>query len=158
MRRNLPDLARVLLGLGWLLAALCAAPATAQHQCSPDGIGVGGFDLVSYHQAGGPLPGLPEFEVEVERDGLRYRFANAENLARFRAAPEDYLPRYRGWCAATLSMGRLTCPDYTNFKVEDGELLLFELAGFTNGRTLWNSDPLRFRERADANARKLLEP
>ena len=156
MRLSSQELTRVLLTAGWLLAALCAAPATAQHQCSPEGIGVGGFDLVSYHQAGGPLPGQPEFEVL--RDGLRYRFANAENLARFRAAPEDYLPRYRGWCAATLSMGRLTCPDYTNFKIEDGELLLFELAGFTNGRTLWNSDPLGFRERADTNANKLLAP
>lgn len=154
MRQIFPDLARTLLAMGWLLAALYATPAAAQHHCSPDGIGVGGFDLVSYHQAGGPLPGLAEYEVK--RDGLSYRFASAENLALFQAAPEDYLPRYRGWCAATLSMGRLTCPDYTNFKIEDGELLLFELAGFTNGRTLWNSDPLGFRERADENARKLL--
>lgn len=145
-----------LVAAGWLLAQLLAAPsAAAQHKCAPDGIGVGGFDLVSYRQPGGPQPGLAEFEAV--RDGLRYRFANAENLERFEAAPGDYLPRYRGWCAATLSMGRLACPDYTNFKIEDGELLLFELAGFTNGRTLWNSDPAGFRQRADDNARKLLD-
>ena len=54
-------------------------------------------------------------------------------------------------------MGRLACPDYTNFKIENGDLLLFELAGFTNGRTLWNSDPSGFRERADANALKLIK-
>ena len=41
-------------------------------------------------------------------------------------------------------MGRLACPDYTNFKIEDGRLLLFELTGFTNGRTVWNSDPAGF--------------
>lgn len=140
---------------GWLvLLLLAASPVMAQHQCAPDGIGVGGFDLVSYHQTGGPQQGLAEYEAES--NGLRYRFANADNLARFIAAPEDYLPRYRGWCAATLSMGRLACPDYTNFKIENGELLLFELAGFTNGRTLWNSDPDGFRQRADANALKLL--
>ena len=138
-----------------LIAQLLIAPAAAaQHECAPDGIGVGGFDLVSYRQPGGPQPGLAEFEVE--RDGLRYRFTDADNLARFKAAPEAYLPRYRGWCAATLSMGRLTCPDYTNYKIEDDELLLFELAGFTNGRTLWDTDPTGFRQRADDNARKLL--
>ena len=145
-----------LLTASWLIAQLLVAPsAAAQHACAPDGVGVGGFDLVSYRQPGGPQPGLAEFEVA--HDGLRYRFASAENLQRFEADPGDYLPRYRGWCAATLSMGRLTCPDYTNFKIEDGELLLFELAGFTNGRTLWDSDPIGFRQRADDNARKLLD-
>ena len=34
---------------------------------------------------------------------------------------------------------------------------LFVIAGFTNGRTLWNSDPAGFRQRADANASKLLK-
>ncbi len=155
MRQTFLNLARSLIATSSLLAALLAAPAAAQHPCSPDGIGVGGFDLVSYHEPDGPLPGKAEFEIL--RDGLRYRFASAENLARFQSAPEDFLPRYRGWCAATLSMGNLTCPDYTNFKIEDGDLLLFELAGFTNGRSLWNSDPTGFRQRADTNARKLLE-
>ncbi len=145
---------------GGLLALLLTAPftatiAAAQHDCAPDGVAVGGYDLVSYHQPDGPQAGLEAFEVEHK--GLRYRFANADNRAQFEAAPGDYLPRYRGWCATTLSMGRLTCPDYSNFKIENGELLLFELAGFTNGRTLWDSDPSSFRQRADANALKLLE-
>ena len=147
------SLLRILL-LAWIVGA---SPARAEttHQCAPEGLAVGGFDLVSYRQPGGPLAGSAEFEVE--HNGLRYRFANARNRDSFVAAPVDYLPRYRGWCAATLSMGRLACPDYTNFKIENGDLLLFELAGFTNGRTLWNSDPSGFRERADANALKLIK-
>ena len=131
-----------------------AAQEHGAHQCSQDGIGIGGYDLVSYHSAEGPVLGSAEFAVE--HGGLTYRFATAANRERFVAAPEDYLPRYSGFCAATLSMGRLACPDYTNFKIEDGELLLFELAGFTNGRTLWNSDPAGFRQRADDNGSKLL--
>ncbi len=136
-----------------------SAPALAQHpgghQCAPDGVAVGGYDLVSYHEPGGPVMGSAEFEVEHR--GLRYRFADAANRDRFNAARKQFLPRYSGFCAATLSMGRLACPDYTNFKIENGELLLFELAGFTNGRTLWNSDPQGFRQRADANALELLK-
>lgn len=125
------------------------------HPCAPDGIGAGAFDLVTYHQAGGPKQGLAEFTVQHE--GLTYRFIDAANLAEFSSAPEKYLPVYQGWCATSLSLGRLTCPDYRNYKLENGRLLVFELAGFTNGRTLWNTDPAGFRRRADANALKLLQ-
>ena len=132
-----------------------SGPVESPLNCSPDGIAVGGYDLVSYHQAGGPVTGLQEHAV---RDGeLVYRFANAENLEKFRSAPEKYLPLYRGWCAATLAMGRFACPDYTNFKIENGMLLLFEVTGFTNGKTLWNSDPVGFRQRADENFARLLK-
>ena len=115
---------------------------------------MGGYDLVSYHQSGGPIAGSTEFKDE--RAGLTYPFSSDKYFKLFLDSPTSYLPRYQGWCAATLSMGRLACPDYTNFKIEDGQLLLFELAGFINGRTLWNSDPLGFRSRADANAGRLL--
>jgi len=127
---------------------------TMPHPCSPDGVAVGGYDLVSYHQPGGPLMGSTD--IKLQREGLTYRFSSEENLALFLASPPTYLPRYQGWCATALAIGRLVCPDYTNFKIEDGQLLLFELVGFTNGRTLWNSDPVSFKTRADNNASKLL--
>ncbi len=136
------------------LAASAAEPASPE-TCAPDGVALGGYDLVSYRQPGGPLPGSPD--TSVEHDGLTYRFASERHRELFVADPDAYLPRYQGWCAATLAMGRLNCPDYTNFKIEQGELLLFELAGFTNGRTLWNTDPTGFRTRADSNALKLLK-
>ncbi|MEM6582733.1 MAG: YHS domain-containing (seleno)protein [Pseudomonadota bacterium] len=146
----------------FLLALLLAMPFTAAnsqaestHPCSIDGVAIGGYDLVSYHQSDGPMMGLTE--IDVQYDHQTYLFANEDNRELFLSNPSQYLPRYQGWCAATLAMGRLACPDYTNFKIEDGQLLLFELVGFTNGRTLWNSDPLGFRTRADANALELLD-
>lgn len=137
-----------------MLWSLPVAADTEPHRCATDRLAVGGYDLVSYREASGPQPGSAD--IEIEHGGLRYRFASADNRDRFLAAPNTYLPRYRGWCAATLSMGRLVCPDYTNFKIEDGDLLFFELVGFTNGRTLWDSDPTGFRQRADSNAVELL--
>ena len=138
--------------LGVLLAF---TPLTqAEHQCSPDGVAVGGYDLVSYHSEEGPLMGTTA--LTMTHDGLSYRFANPANLQQFSQNPDRFLPRYRGFCATTLAMGRLVCPNYRNFKIEDGDLLLFEMTGFTNGRTLWDSDPLGFRQRADAFAKKLL--
>lgn len=131
-----------------------AANDDSHHRCSPEGIALGGYDLISYRQSGGPIAGSDKYRAN--HGGLSYLFASAKNLSMFTAAPADYLPRYSGWCATSLAMGQLVCPDYTNFKLEDGELLLFELAGFTNGRTLWNTDPAGFRLRADTNASKLL--
>ena len=144
--------------LAFMLALMIGAATTQaqQHPCAIDGVAIDGYDLISYHQPDGPVKGTPEYTVAQKQ--TVYHFVNASNKALFEANPEKYLPVYRGWCAATLAMGRLVCSDYTNFKLEDGRLLFFELAGFTNGRTLWNSDPQGFRQRADANALKLLKP
>lgn len=131
-----------------------ASNAEQINTCAPDGVAIGGYDLISYHQESGPRMGLENHVVQL--DGLSYRFANEANLEVFTLSPQKYLPVYQGWCAATLAMGRLACPDYTNFKIEEGRLLFFELAGFTNGRTIWNSDPAGFRIRADTNFLKLL--
>ncbi|MEL7046348.1 MAG: YHS domain-containing (seleno)protein [Pseudomonadota bacterium] len=160
--------------VGWWVLAVCfATTVTAQEMapksasgvslehgpdlamCSPDGLAVGGFDVLSYRDPGGPVAGDPEFNAE--HDGQRYLFATATNRDRFLDDPQRYVPAYNGFCAITLSFGRVTCPDYRNFKLEDDRLLLFEVTGFTNGRTLWNSDSATFRERADLNFERLLE-
>ena len=142
----------LLLAAGTVSAA---QPSDSEYsRCAPDGIAVGGYDLVSYFQPDGPQAGVAEFAVDHE--GFRFLFSSADNRDQFLAEPRKYLPRYRGWCATTLSMGRLVCPDPTNFKIENGSLLLFEKIGFTNGKTLWETDPSGFRSQADEHARQLL--
>jgi YHS domain-containing protein len=123
--------------------------------CRPDGIAVGGYDPVSYRQPDGPVPGNAEFSAE--HAGATYLFASESSLQKFLQNPDRYVPAYTGFCAVTLALGRLTCPDYTNFQIEDDQLLLFEVTGFTNGRTLWNSDATEFRQRADDNFDRLIE-
>ncbi|MEH6608030.1 MAG: YHS domain-containing (seleno)protein [Halioglobus sp.] len=143
--------------LALFLSVVAMAEQQPSHpQCAADGVAVGGYDLVSYHSAGGPVMGSTDSSAKY--GGLLYNFSSPSNLKTFEEDPEQYLPVYSGWCAATLAMGRLACPDYTNFKLENGRLLLFELAGFTNGRTVWNSDPVSFRQRADENFTKLVAP
>ena len=117
--------------------------------CHEDGIGLGGYDPVSYRQDNGPVKGSSEFVVEHE--GTRYLFSSEANAEAFGERPDYYLPAYAGFCAITLALGRVTCPEYTNFKIENDQLLLFEVTGFTNGRTLWNSDASNFRQQADNN-------
>ncbi len=117
--------------------------------CAKEGVSAGGFDLISYRHPDGPVLGAAELSMEY--NGSTYLFANQPNLDTFRADPERYLPAYAGFCAITLALGRITCPEYSNFKIEDDRLLLFEITGFTNGRTLWNTNPEDFRSKADAN-------
>ncbi len=155
----------IALSLATPLAAQEMAPKSAsgvslEHgpdlaMCSPDGLAVGGFDVLSYREAGGPVAG--DTEISADFDGQRYLFTTQANRDRFLEDPERFVPAYNGFCAITLSFGRVTCPDYRNFKIEDDRLLLFEVTGFTNGRTLWNSDSTTFRERADLNYERLLE-
>ena len=123
--------------------------------CNPNGIAVGGYDLLSSHESGGPTMGHEAFSVKY--DGLQYLFSGEANQRLFRENPTHYLPAYLGYCAITLAFGRVTCPEYTNFQIENDQLLLFEVTGFTNGRTLWNSDATGFRRKADGNFDRLTE-
>ena len=128
---------------------LSSSDITDEHACNADGIALAGIDVVSYHTATGPLIGNPAFSVL--HNGLTYRFLSEEHLHLFIATPVKYQPKYLGWCATSLAVGALTCPNPLNYKIENGELLLFETTGFTNGQDLWNADPLDYRRRADRN-------
>ena len=146
---------RVRRGLITLMLVYIASTVHAGQTNATATIAVGGYDLVSYHAADGPVRGSSAITaVYAERV---YQFVDDSNRAQFLADPKKYLPRYQGWCATSLSMGRLSVPDYTNFKIEDDSLLLFEHNGFTNGRTLWDTDPSGFRARADQHAAELLK-
>ncbi len=144
----------LVLSLTVVLVASAQSAGDFHLSCAPDGIAVGGFDIVSYSSAEGPTPGLAEFSIEL--DGLTFLFSSNENRKIFAESPRRFLPEYRGWCAASLAFGSLRCPDFRNFKIEEGRLLLFETTGFTNGRAIWDADPLSNRERADANFRLLV--
>ena len=140
------------LAMACLLAASTAfavAPALDTSECAPDGVALGGYDLVSYYTSS--VPKLGSATIVIEYDGLQYQFSNLENRDAFAANPNEYLPSYLGWCSTNLSMGRLACPDYTNFKIENGKLLLFERVGFTNGLDVWNSDPGLHKRQAALN-------
>lgn len=121
--------------------------------CANDGVGVGGYDLVSYRDNNGPVMGRAELSAEY--DGLTYWFSTDDNRVAFLDNPSRYIPAYSGFCAITLALGRVTCPEFDNFKIEDDRLLLFEVTGFTNGRVLWNSDSSGFKHQADINFERL---
>lgn len=125
------------------------------NRCSPDGIAVGGYDLVAYHTENRAAKGSADWSTEY--NGLLHQFSSPENLALFVASPEQYLPKFSGWCAIALAKNKLTCPDYENFAVQNGELLLFETFGFTNGRHVWDRNPVSNLQSAQKNYDRFFE-
>ncbi len=151
--------ARKFLLFAYLFSAFSASatiPALETNICAPDDVALGGYDLVSYYI--NPMPTFGQPTISSEHNGLQYRFTSLQNRDAFLENPEKYLPNYLGWCSTNLSMGRLACPDYTNFKIENEKLLLFERVGFTNGLDVWNSDPALHRRQADHNFRRFSTP
>ena len=69
--------------------------------------------------------------------GATYRFTSAENLARFIAAPEKFVPQYGGYCAYAISLNRVADIDPDEWTIVNDKLYLNN--GFL-AQTLWSID------------------
>lgn len=112
---------------------------------------VGGFDPVAYFTDGKPVEGKKEFSTKWM--GADWRFASAENLAKFQAAPEKYAPQYGGYCAWAVSQGYTASGDPKYWAVVDGKLYLNYDAKV---QKTWDADRPGFIARADGNWPKVL--
>lgn len=59
------------------------------------GLAIKGYDPVAYFVKGKPVKGKMEFETEW--GGAKWRFSDAESLARFTSEPEKYAPQFGGY-------------------------------------------------------------
>jgi YHS domain-containing protein len=84
-------------------------------------VAVGGYDAVSYF-AGAPVKGNAKFATVWK--GAEFRFANAANLAKFKADPAAYAPQYGGYCAWAVAGGYTAKGDPLAWKVVNGKLYL----------------------------------
>ena len=80
-----------------------------------------GYDPVSYF-AGQPAKGDAKFQTTHK--GVQYRFASAQNLARFQANPDAFLPQYGGYCAWAVAGGYTAKGDPLAWKIVGGKLYL----------------------------------
>ncbi len=71
------------------------------------GFAVDGADTVSYFQLEkkrhNPLMGVNKYQTTWK--GGKWRFANANNLKLFKAAPEKYAPQFGGYCSLSVANG-----------------------------------------------------
>ena len=114
--------------------------------------GAGGYDVVSYFEADEPTKGSADYSTR--HLGATWRFASAENLARFQSNPERYLPAYGGYCAWAVSQGYLAKGDPKHWNIRQDRLYLNYNQSVQDR---WLKSPDEFIHQADANWPRVLD-
>ena len=112
---------KILGGLALLLVlpfAMAGEPAVF----ATDEGAIRGYDPVAYFTVGAATRGSDQFSAEWQ--GSTFRFANADNLAAFKADPAAYAPQYGGYCAYALSKGAIAGTVPEAWSIVDGKLYL----------------------------------
>jgi len=99
------------------------------------GVAIRGIDPVAYFTENRPVEGSKDFTAI--HDGEEFRFASAENLAKFKSNPEKYAPQYGGYCAWAVSLGYTASTVPEAFSIVDGKLYLNYSLGV---RSQWEAD------------------
>jgi len=76
-------------------------------------------------------------------------FTSEDNRERFNKNKERFFPKYGGWCAIAMVDGIFVKPDYTLYKIQDGQLMFFRRKAYFNGLTQWNKDPVNNQMKAN---------
>lgn len=106
------------LGIGPVLAFDPSSPSPVNVEKS--GVGLKGYDPVSYFTTGSPVEGDPT--VTAVHDGTLYAFSSNANRDAFIVEPERFLPAYGGFCAMAMSFGKKVDIDPNAWKIVDGRL------------------------------------
>lgn len=117
-----------------------------------EGVGLLGYDPVSYFPEGGGKPQKGSFEIMTQYEGVTWRFATKENLETFKKSPEKYLPAYGGWCAFGVGAENIRIEaDPLNYILQNGKLLVFYRDSKVDTKTLWSKDAETMYKKAEAN-------
>ena len=133
----------LVLGLLLVLAG-CGTPYATVPDASGRPVMLLGHDPVAYFAAGQPVRGSAQHVVDLP--GRSYRFASAQNRARFLADPARYEPQYGGFCASGAAFAIKLGSDPTAWQIRDGRLFIF---GDVIGQTAWSVDPAWNVDQAD---------
>jgi YHS domain-containing protein len=107
------------------------------------GLAISGFDPVAYFTDRKPEIGRPDLELQV--DGVVWRFVNEGDRAAFKDHPEVYAPRFGGYDPVALARGN-SVPGHPLFWAVSGErLYLFYSA---EARAAFLAEPRRYIEAA----------
>jgi len=134
----------------WLLSLLLTGVASADSPIAAvnteNGWAIKGYDPVAYFTTGKPTPGMAQFTTTYK--GVAYRFASAENRARFIAAPEKFVPQYGGYCAYAIALNQIADIEPDQWAIINDKLYLNN--GFL-AQTLWSFDKSGNITRGDRN-------
>ncbi len=115
-------------------------------------IALGGYSPVSYFEEGRPEKGTKHFKSTHQ--GVAYYFTNEAQKRTFEKNPSKYLPAYGGYCAFGVAIAGLFRADPENYKIVNGQLLVFLNDLEVDARQLWNETPngdVELTKKAKAN-------
>lgn len=126
--------------MAFFIIALISLTASAQQTDYnlKKGYAVEGYDVTEYFN-NKATEGDKKFTTTY--DGVKFKFASQANLDRFKAAPEDFIPQYGGYCAyAIADKGKKVSVDPETFEIRDGKLYLFYNSWGVNTLDKWNEE------------------
>jgi YHS domain-containing protein len=97
---------------------------SAEVNTDATGFVIRGYDPVAFFVERRPVPGRADLSAEYQ--GGTYLFATAANRDAFKANPEKYAPRYGGYCAYGVAVGKKFDIDAGSWRIVD-EKLYFNL-------------------------------
>lgn len=109
-----------------------------------------GYDVVSYFN-NKPIEGKKQFITTY--DGVKFKFADKQNLEKFKSNPKKYVPQYGGWCAYALGANNTKYDiNPKTYEIRDDKLYLFYNSWGVNTLKKWkNENPEKLKEKADQN-------
>ncbi len=122
-----------------------------KYSCQSGAVAFDGYDLVSYFDKN-PVKGKKQHSTIY--DGIVLTFASKQNLEMFLESPKRYMPAYGGWCATGVAHNKLVVPNFAMYKIQNDQILFFEVMGFFNGFSQWEKDPLKNEFLADKHYRE----
>lgn len=137
----------------WALAVIVFSPPAGSEAIAADsletklqGVAIQGYDPVAYFTEGRAIKGKSDYSFTW--NDARWLFANAEHRDRFAADPERYAPKFRGYCAYGMSMGKQVAADPQEWTIVDGRLYLNYNR---KTRDIWREDQTALIKKAEKN-------
>ncbi|HHP7235202.1 MAG TPA: YHS domain-containing (seleno)protein [Desulfobacterales bacterium] len=109
-------------------------------------VAIQGYDPVAYFTEGRAIRGKSDYFFTW--NDARWLFATAEHRDRFAADPERYAPKFRGYCAYGMSMGKQVAADPQEWTIVDGKLYLNYNR---KTRDIWREDQAALIKKAEKN-------
>lgn len=132
--------------LGLMLATIAVPAYAADPTFNVDGMAIRGYDPVGYFTMSKPVKGDAAYTSDY--NGATWAFSSADNKAMFDSNPEQYAPKYGGYCAYAVSKGATASTDPEAWTIHNGALYLnYSL----NVRTIWSEDKDGNISKADKN-------
>ena len=116
-----------------------------------NGVGIGGYDLVSYFKDSKPKPGSKIYNTKYKE--VTYYFSTEANLREFEKKPERYLPAYDGYCALGVCYLKKISINPESYTIINDKLYLF-FDGTVKGRRVnyleqWLKNEPKFLSKAE---------